>query len=131
MVDDILRVKLISRNPRFFKFLLVGLLNTVVGYSIFLLGLWFGLHYSASIAVATVLGTLFNFKSTGSLVFQSRDNSLLYRFLGIYCLVYAVNVAGVGVLLWQGISEWLGGLILLLPLAILSFYLNSRFVFNK
>lgn len=116
-------------DPRLLKFLLVGGLNTAFGYSVFVVGLWAGLHYSAAIAVATVLGTLFNFKSTGTLVFRSRDNSRLWRFVAVYGVVYALNVLGVAVLLRLGVPEWLGGLLLALPLAILSYGLNSRYVF--
>jgi putative flippase GtrA len=117
-------------HARLLRFLLVGALNTVVGYGLYLLGLWVGLHYSAAIALATVLGALFNFKSTGTLVFRSRDNSLLLRFLGVYGVVYLTNVLGVGFLVRMGVAEWLGGLLLLLPLALLSFFLNSRYVFQ-
>ena len=45
-------------------------------------------------------------------------------------MIYAINVAGVGLLLKLGITEWLGGLILMLPLAILSYVMNSRYVFT-
>ena len=116
-------------NTKFLKFLLVGVLNTGVGYSIFLIALWMGLHYSAAIAMATVLGTLFNFKSTGTIVFQSRDNSRLIRFIMVYGIIYLLNVAGVAALLQFGFQEWLAGLCLLLPLAVVSYILNSRYVF--
>jgi putative flippase GtrA len=118
------------RDTKLLKFLLVGVLNTAFGYSVFIICLWAGLHYSAAIAFATVLGTLFNFKSIGALVFRSHDNSRLFRFVGVYCVVYVVNVLGVGILLRFGVVEWLGGLILLLPLALLSYSLNSRYVFQ-
>lgn len=124
------RVENMWRNPRVLKFLMVGALNTAVGYSIFVVCLWAGLHYSASIAIATVLGTLFNFKSTGNLVFESSDNSRLYRFLAAYFVVYVINVAGVGMLVLFGVPEWLAGLTLLLPLALLSYILTSRYVFH-
>ncbi|HCP78489.1 MAG: polysaccharide biosynthesis protein GtrA [Pusillimonas sp.] len=117
-------------NITLVKFLAVGVLNTIFGYSIYLAGLWLGLHYSAAIATATLLGTLFNFKSIGFLVFQSKDNSRIYRFLCVYIAIYFLNVLGVGLLLLLDIEEWLGGLILILPLALFSFYLNSRFVFR-
>lgn len=122
-------VKAAWSNTRLWKFLMVGVLNTAVGYSIFLIGLQSGLHYSVAIAVATVLGTLFNFKSTGALVFRSRDNSRLVRFVIVYCIIYVCNVAGVAALIRLGFPEWFAGLLLLLPLALVSFYLNSRFVF--
>lgn len=118
-------------NTRLLKFLLVGLLNTAVGYTIFLIALWTGLHYSVAIAVATVLGTLFNFKSTGAMVFRSSDNSLLIRFIIVYGVIYLLNVVGVAVLLKFGFQEWLAGLFLLLPLALVSYLLNSRYVFSS
>lgn len=117
-------------NNRLFKFLVVGVLNTAVGYSLYILSLWAGLHYAAALAVATVLGTLFNFKSIGRLVFSDGDHSKLPKFLLVYLIVYLVNVTGVGLLVRIGIAEWLSGLLLLLPLALLSYSLNSRLVFK-
>lgn len=118
-------------NARFIKFLLVGVLNTLVGYGIYVICLWIGLHYSISLAVATILGTLFNFKSFGALVFGSKDNSLVFRFIAVYCVAYVINVLGVGMLFHLGVAEWLGGMVLLLPLALLSYFLNGRFVFRS
>lgn len=114
---------------RFARFLAVGVLNTAFGYGVFSLGIWLGLHYSVAIAVATVLGTLFNFKSTGKLVFGSSDNGRLFRFVGVYAIVYVVNVAAVGALVHLGLSAYVSGLLVILPLAVLSYWLNSRFVF--
>jgi putative flippase GtrA len=122
-------IKTAWSNTRLWKFLMIGMLNTAVGYSIFLIGLQTGLHYSVAIAVATVLGTLFNFKSTGAIVFRSHDNSRLFRFIIVYCVIYFLNVAGVAALLQFDLQEWLAGLLLLLPLALVSYYLNSRYVF--
>jgi putative flippase GtrA len=116
-------------SRRFVKFLLVGGVNTAFGYGVFIVSLWLGMHYAVAAAVATVLGVLFNFKSTGKIVFQNQGNRQLPRFVSVYGLVYVVNVLGLAVLLRLGIPEWLGGLILILPCAILSYVLNSRYVF--
>ncbi|MGC7556563.1 GtrA family protein, partial [Pandoraea pneumonica] len=48
---------------RLVNYFLVGGLNTLFGYGVFAVCLWIGLHYSLAIAISTVLGTLFNFKS--------------------------------------------------------------------
>lgn len=119
----------IRPSGRFLQFLLVGGINTTFGYGAFVICLWLGMHYAAAVAAATGLGVLFNFKSTGTLVFKSQDNRRLPRFIGVYAIVYLVNVAGLAILLRCGIPEWLGGLILILPCAILSYALNSRYVF--
>lgn len=119
----------IRPTGRFLRFLLVGVLNTAFGYGVFVACLWLGMHYALAGAFSTVLGVLFNFKSTGKLVFRSQGNGKLAHFVAVYAIIYLVNVLALGVMLQSGIPEWLGGLILLLPSAILSYILNRQFVF--
>lgn len=119
----------IRPTRRFLHFLLVGALNTAFGYGVFVACLWLGMHYAIAGAISTVLGVLFNFKSTGRLVFRSTGNRRLPHFVAVYAIIYLVNVLALGVMLQFGIPEWLGGLILLLPSAILSYVLNRQFVF--
>ena len=118
-----------SRHARIARFIAVGALNTFVGYGIYALCLWLGMHYAASIAVSVTLGTFFNFKSTGVLVFQSKANHRIYRFLVVYVIVYTLNVAGVALLLPLGLDAYEAGLTMLLPLALISYQLQSRLVF--
>jgi putative flippase GtrA len=120
----------IKKPKKLLRFLVVGVLNTFVGYTIYAACLFFGLHYSAAIGLATVLGVLFNFNSIGALVFNSKDKRKLPKFVAVYIFVYCINVISVGFLLFIGQPAWLGGLIMVLPLALISFYLNSRFVFR-
>ena len=120
----------IQPSGRFIRFLAVGVLNTAFGYGVFVACLWLGMHYALAGAVSTVLGVLFNFKSMGGLVFRSKGNRNLPRFLAVYAVIYLVNLLALGVMLHFGIPEWLGGLILLLPSAILSYVLNRQFVFT-
>jgi putative flippase GtrA len=122
--------RLLRGEVRFANYLLVGGLNTLFGYGVFAALIWAGLHYSLAIALSTVLGTLFNFKSTGSLVFKSKDNSRILHFLLVYAIVYGVNVLCVGLLLRFGLNAYYSGLVMILPLAILAYGLNSRFVFK-
>lgn len=119
----------IRPSPRFLGFLLVGGVNTAFGYGMFVVCLWLGMHYAVAAAAATVLGVLFNFFSTGGLVFKNRDHRRLPWFIGVYVIIYCVNVAGLALLLLAGTPAWLGGLLLILPCAMLSYLLNSRLVF--
>jgi len=120
----------IRPSPRFLGFLIVGGINTAFGYGMFVLCLWLGMHYAVAAAVATVLGVLFNFMSTGGLVFKNRDHRRLPWFIGVYIIIYCINVTGLALLLRVGIPAWLGGLLLILPCAIVSYVLNSRYVFR-
>ena len=120
----------IRPSARFVRFLLVGGLNTAFGYGVFVGCLWLDMHYAIAGAISTVLGVLFNFKSTGSLVFRSRDNEKLPHFVSVYIVTYVFGTVCVGIFLRFGVPEWQSALILILPSAILSYLLNSRFVFR-
>lgn len=115
----------------FFRFLLVGLLNTAFGYGCFTLLLYAHLHYSLALFIATILGILFNFKTTGALVFKSSNNILIFRFVLVYAVVYGINLIGVEAFLRLGFTPYLGGAILVFPMAALAFILQKRFVFSN
>jgi putative flippase GtrA len=115
---------------KLFRFLLVGVLNAAFGYGCFAGFLYLGLHYSAALLLATILGVAFNFKSTGALVFGSKNNKLIFRFVAGYGVVYGANVAGIAALKLLGVDPYLAGMALIVPMALLSFVINNRFVFK-
>ena len=116
---------------KFVKFLFVGGLNTAFGYFIYSLFLYIGFHYALASLFATILGVLFNFKTTGIFVFQSRDNKLLVSFFMVYAVVYGLNIVCLKVFDLFNINLYMAGLVLLLPMAVVSFILMKRFVFKK
>lgn len=115
---------------QFLRFLAVGVLNTAFGYGLFAFFLAINLHYSLALALATVLGVLFNFKTFGSLVFKSHDNRKIFRFVLVYVVVYSINVAGMALFERIQIGPFFGGAVMLLPCALLAFVLQKKFVFN-
>lgn len=119
------------QKSRLIKFLLVGSINTLFGYSIFVLMLYLGLYYRYSLLIATICGVLFNFKTIGILVFKSRNNRLLVRFAAVYLVIYLLNVESLRIICMMGISILLGQAILVLPLAIVSYFLNKILVFRE
>ena len=116
---------------QFVRFLFVGLLNTAFGYGLFALFTWLGLAYPLAIALATVLGVLFNFQTTGRLVFQNADRSLLWRFAAVYGIIYVLNVAAVAALLRLGINVYLANALAIPPLVAASFLLQRNLVFRQ
>ncbi|MNV56361.1 hypothetical protein D3C71_1486410 [compost metagenome] len=77
-----------------------------------------------------MLGVAFNFKSTGALVFGSKNNKLIFRFIAGYGVVYGANLAGIAALKLLGVEPYLAGMALIVPMALLSFVINNRFVFK-
>lgn len=120
-----------AADSQFVRFVAVGMLNTAFGYGCFALLMWLGMHYTAALLVATVAGVLFNFKTLGKLVFgQQQGGRRLWRFVLTYAICYGFNLALVKLFLLLGIGAYVGGALALVPVALLSFYLNRTFVFR-
>lgn len=115
---------------QFIRFLFVGIINAIFGYGVFAVFLYVGLHYTLALLMATILGVLFNFKSTGALIFKSDNNQLIFRFILCYAFIYFINISGIKILSYVGFSPYVAGAILILPMAALAFVLNKRFVFH-
>jgi putative flippase GtrA len=112
-------------------FVLVGVLNTAFGYAAFAVLLLAGLHYALAAALSTILGILFNFQTIGRLVFGSSDPSLILRFVGVYGVVYVLNVGALRLLQETPVPVLAGQALLLPMMAGVSFFLNQRFVFVR
>ena len=122
------------KRPRmlFVRFLLVGALNTAFGYGVFAFLLWLGLHYAVASAIATVLGVLFNFQSTGRLVFDNLNPGGFLAFIQVYVLGYFVNLGFLWVMTrYVGLSAYVAGALMILPMAMLTFFLQRKFVFKN
>ena len=122
---------LMRTRVQFVKFLLVGALNTAFGYGLFAGALWLGLHYAAASAIATVLGILFNFQSTGRLVFDNLHPRQFWRFVLVYAFSFCANLAGLALILhFTDLNAYVVGALLLLPTALLTFILQKKLVFS-
>ncbi len=113
----------------FARFLIVGLLNTVFGYGVFCGALALTGHAILSLALSTVAGVLFNFRTIGGLVFRSADQRL-GRFVGVYAFLFLLNALALAGLRRLGVPPALAQAGLVFPLACLSFHLNRRLVFG-
>ncbi|MBN8939084.1 MAG: GtrA family protein [Rhizobiales bacterium] len=116
---------------RFVLFLAVGVLNTVFGY-----GLYFGLSLTGllpemALLFATIVGVLFNFLTTGRLVFDNRDRRKFGRFIGVYAAIYVLNALLLRGLISAGFSPQLSQLLLLPAIVVVNFAAMRLFVFQS
>lgn len=117
-------------SPRFLRFLVVGVLNTAVGYGLFAAVYLATGRHRVAIVIATVLGVVFNFFSTGRLVFGSRRLRAFVPFVLGYVVTCGLNILLVDGLLLAGVSPVLGQLVALPPVVLLSYQINHRLVFR-
>jgi len=120
-----------EKHVLFVKFILVGLVNAVFGYGVYLLCLFSGFNFAAAALISTLLGIVFNFFTTGRLVFESKKNSLFFKFFLVYGVLYLFTLSGLSALNIFGISYEVGGAVMIIPNALLAFVLNKKMVFNK
>lgn len=118
-------------SPSFVRYLVVGGVNTVFGYSVFALLIYLGWHYSMALFFATIAGVLFNFQTFGTFVFGKSDWRLLWRFLAVYGFLYAVNVFLVFMLLFLMRSVYVANAFAIILIAGLGYFLNRRFVYEE
>lgn len=118
-------------KSRFIRFILVGCLNTAFGVGVYCLCIFVGFPYFIATLVSNVLGVLWNFKTTGKLVFENGDNKLIFRFIACYLLVYLINTGVVKLLLIAGLNSYWAGILATPIVALCSYSLLKNFVFNE
>jgi len=123
---------LINLKPTLFqKYIIIGGVNTLFGYSVFAIFLFLGFHYSLSVLIATVLGVFFNFQTYGKLVFRSHSNHLIGKFILVYVLIYFINVLLIALLDFFKVDLFIAGVIVLFPSAYFGYLLNKRLVWKE
>jgi putative flippase GtrA len=114
----------------FIKFIIVSGINTVVGYALFASMVLLGAGSGIAVIASTTLGTLFNFASTGRIVFGSSTPALLPRFIVVYAGQCIVNLALLDSLERSGAPPLAAQAMLIPFLAILTFMALRHFVFK-
>ena len=122
-----------SVNLKIIRFLLTGLLNTVVGYSLFAFLIIMNISYILSLLIATIGGVIFNCFSFGSIVYETKINYLvLLKFSAAYTVIYGVNALLLGALVNKLLlSPLLGQLICITPNVLLSWILLNNWVYKN
>lgn len=115
---------------QFFQFCCVGVLNLAFGVGMYCLFVYWGMDYKIATLSSTVLGVVWNFKTTGLLVFKNRENRLFLRFVFCYTIIYFVNVMFVWGFKFLGANDYLAGFFAAIPIAVLSFCMLRKVVYG-
>ena len=115
---------------QFLRFLVVGGVNTAFGYGVFAAMILLHVHYAVAALVSQICGILFNFKTTGTLVFKNKNNRLIFKFFGVYGITYLLTIGLLKIFNIYGVNNLIAGAIIVLPMSLVSFTLMKRFVFK-
>ena len=113
----------------FIRFLLAGAANSLFGFAVYSGAVVAGAAIWLALLSGMLAGTVFNFVTTGGYAFRRLSMIYFPRFLSCYLAVYATNL-----LLLETLGLWsqnfiLSQALITPPLAVLSYFMMSRFVF--
>jgi putative flippase GtrA len=116
---------------RIIRFGVVGLLNTAFGYGLYVLLVYLGTLPELALLGATIIGVIFNFFTTGRLVFRNSDNGLFARFAAAYASIYVLNALALRGAISVGLGPF-AAQALLLPFSVVgTFAIMRAFVFPE
>ena len=111
------------------RFVIVGGLNTLFGYGLFVAFYLLSHHRQWSLVASTVIGVLFNYFTTGRLVFANRGFRAMIPFFMGYGVVLLGNMALLEVLTRVGVRTLVAQAVALPAMVALSYVINRYVVF--
>jgi len=121
-----------QNNNRFLRFLISGGVNTLFGFIVYSVVIVItGGQVWIALLVGMLVGVAFNFFTTGGYVFRQLSISRFPYFLVCYLIIFFVNLILIEILSNFVIDKILIQLILLLPMAIISYFILKKYVFNQ
>ncbi len=120
-------------QSKLFRFLTVGILNTLFGYAAYAVLLFAGFAYSVALLLATIVGVIFNYFNFGKFVFSGhRDWMAFCKFVAVYIVIYAVNAVGLRLLMQYFLLDpYVGQIICIPPSVLFSWLLMNYWVFKR
>lgn len=116
---------------RWFRFLVVGALNTGFSYGAYALLVYCGLNYAISNFISLMLGIMFSFRTQSKVVFENTRSHGFLRYIAVWGVIYCLNVGTIALLMRIGLNAYVGGLLAIFPTAVFSYVLQKMFVFDE
>jgi putative flippase GtrA len=117
-------------SSQFFRFLVVGAGNTLFSYGVYTVCVLIGIPYQAAVVVSAVISIIFNFFTTGTIVFSNAAIGKIFGFLAAYGVALAANLVLLTMLVDAGVSKLIGQAMVLPAIVVMSFLLNKFLVFR-
>lgn len=112
------------------RFVAVGVLNTGFSYLLYAGLVLSHIDYRLALTICSAVAIIWNFNTTGRLVFGNRRQGLIFKFIGGYGLIYLLNLGLVILLARFGVGELARQAIAQPVVVACSFALNRGWVFR-
>ena len=125
-----MKISIILEN-NLLRFLIVGGLNTLFGFTVYAIFAMTEMATSTVLIISNLIGMLFNFFTTGGIVFFDTRISTLPRFLFCYIAIYFIYLELINWLEPILNSRILAMALIILPMTILSYLMLKFFVYRR
>lgn len=119
----------------FYRFIIVGIINTVIGLSVIFFALYIGLGNFSSNILGYSCGLVNAYFLNKYFVFRVNNNKLnrheLFLFLGVFILSYIANISVLYALLYFGVHAYIAQTFAMITYSIFNFLLNKFLTFRK
>lgn len=116
----------IKYQKQFIVFVFVGGINTIFGYSIFAFFIFLKMSYYLALFFAASSGLIFNFMTTGRIVFKNKNFDLFYKFIFISIIMYFLHIILIRIINVHINNFYISGLMTMSLTALIAFYLNKK-----
>jgi putative flippase GtrA len=127
------KIKSLLNNVKI-RFLIVGCLNTLVGYLTYALLIYININYLIANTISTIIGIthsyiwnrLFTFKSNNSIKKE------IFKFISVYFISYILGLLNLYILVnILGTNEYIAGIINIFITTIISWFGHRYFSFRR
>lgn len=127
--------KLNTLSWEFYRFIVVGIINTVVGLSVIFFALYIGLGNFSSNILGYSCGLACAYFLNKHFVFRVKNSNLnryeLFLFLGVFILSYIANISVLYTLLYFEVHAYIAQTFAMITYSIFNFLLNKFLTFRK
>lgn len=114
-----------------FRYVIVGVFNTLFSYGVYSLMVFIGLGYRAASLISIVVGVFFSYVTQGSVVFNGMSRASFVKYAFSWAALYVVNIWIISVCIGFSFNAYQAGAIATVPVVILGFFVMKYFVFRS
>lgn len=121
-------------NMQQIRFLFVGGLNTLVGYGIYALCIFFGINYFIANLISTVIGVIHSYIWNKLFTFKSKNTvkKEVPKFISVYLISFLISNLILYIFITKlGANQYIGGLINIVLTTIISWFGHKYFSFRN
>ncbi len=121
-------------NRQEIRFLLVGGLNTIVGYGLYVILVFFNINYLIANTISTIIGVLHSYLWNRFFTFKSKEKAFkeILKFISVYIISYLLGMGTLFVFKEVlNLSPYIAGFINLFITTLISWFGHKYFSFKN